>query len=105
MKVKKDSILTDPVESSIVFIGIIILFGAIYGLLHHKEIESVRSCLETIGEMHCNEDNDHLRFLGNGVGLDDWTAGVSDTQRYKQMGNAVTVNVIEAIVKRINNLT
>jgi len=28
---------------------------------------------------------------------DNWTAGVSDTQRYKQMGNAVTVNVIEAI--------
>jgi len=28
---------------------------------------------------------------------DDWTAvqGASDTQRYKQIGNAVTVNVIE----------
>ena len=32
---------------------------------------------------------------------DGWTAGVSDTQRYKQMGNAVTVNVIEAIVGRV----
>ena len=32
---------------------------------------------------------------------DDWTAGVSDTQRYKMMGNAVTVNVIEAIGRRI----
>lgn len=30
---------------------------------------------------------------------DNWTEGVSDTQRYKQMGNAVTVNVVEAIVK------
>lgn len=29
---------------------------------------------------------------------DNWTEGVSDTQRYKMMGNAVTVNVIEAIV-------
>jgi len=29
---------------------------------------------------------------------DNWTEGVSDTQRYKQMGN-VTVNVIEAIVR------
>ena len=27
--------------------------------------------------------------------------GVSDTQRYKQLGNAVTVNVIEAISKRL----
>ena len=32
---------------------------------------------------------------------DGWTEGVSDTQRYKQMGNAVTVNVIEAIVRRL----
>lgn len=32
---------------------------------------------------------------------DGWTAGVSDTQRYKMMGNAVTVNVIEAIGRRI----
>lgn len=32
---------------------------------------------------------------------DNWTEGVSDTQRYKQLGNAVTVNVIEAIVKNM----
>jgi len=32
---------------------------------------------------------------------DGWTEGFSDTQRYKMMGNAVTVNVIEAIVRRI----
>lgn len=32
---------------------------------------------------------------------DGWTEGVSDTQRYKQMGNAVTVNVIQAIAKMI----
>jgi len=31
---------------------------------------------------------------------DGWTEGVSDTQRYKQCGNAVTVNVIEAIIRR-----
>jgi DNA (cytosine-5)-methyltransferase 1 len=35
---------------------------------------------------------------------DNWTKGVSDTQRYKQMGNAVTVNVIEAIGRRIISL-
>ncbi len=32
---------------------------------------------------------------------DNWTRGVSDTQRYKQVGNAVTVNVIEAIGKKL----
>jgi site-specific DNA-cytosine methylase len=32
---------------------------------------------------------------------DDWTACVSDSQRYKQMGNAVTVNVIEWIGERL----
>ena len=31
---------------------------------------------------------------------DNWTEGVSDTQRYKQCGNAVTVNVIEAIINK-----
>ena len=29
---------------------------------------------------------------------DGWTEGISDTQRYKCLGNAVTVNVIEAIM-------
>jgi DNA (cytosine-5)-methyltransferase 1 len=32
---------------------------------------------------------------------DDWTAEQSDSQRYKQMGNAVTVNVIEWIGSRL----
>lgn len=32
---------------------------------------------------------------------DGWTAGVSDTQRYRMMGNAVTVNVIQAIGEKI----
>ena len=32
---------------------------------------------------------------------DNWTEGVSDTQRYKQLGNAVTVNVIEAITSKL----
>ena len=33
---------------------------------------------------------------------DDWTEGFSNTQRYKMMGNAVTVNVIRAIAQRLN---
>jgi DNA (cytosine-5)-methyltransferase 1 len=32
---------------------------------------------------------------------DRWTEGVSDTQRYKTLGNAVTVNVVEAIAKKL----
>ena len=32
---------------------------------------------------------------------DGWTAGLSDTQRYKTLGNAVTVQIIEWIGKRI----
>ena len=32
---------------------------------------------------------------------DNWTQGVSDTQRYKQCGNAVTVNVVEYIAKEL----
>jgi DNA (cytosine-5)-methyltransferase 1 len=32
---------------------------------------------------------------------DGWTKGVSDTQRYKTLGNAVTVNVIKEIMKRL----
>jgi DNA (cytosine-5)-methyltransferase 1 len=32
---------------------------------------------------------------------DGWTAGVSDTQRYKQCGNAVTVNVVAYVARRL----
>ncbi len=32
---------------------------------------------------------------------DGWTEGVSDTQRYKCLGNAVTVNVIRDIIKKL----
>lgn len=34
---------------------------------------------------------------------DNWTAGVSDTQRYKQLGNAVTVNVVYEVAKRLSD--
>lgn len=33
---------------------------------------------------------------------DGWTEGFSDTQRYKMMGNAVTVNVIKAIANKLD---
>ena len=34
---------------------------------------------------------------------DGWTEGVSDTQRYKTLGNAVTVNVVQAIINKLCN--
>jgi site-specific DNA-cytosine methylase len=33
---------------------------------------------------------------------DRWTEGISDTQRYKCLGNAVTVSVVEYILRRLN---
>ena len=32
---------------------------------------------------------------------DNWTNGQSDTQRYKQCGNAITVNVAELIFRKL----
>jgi DNA (cytosine-5)-methyltransferase 1 len=32
---------------------------------------------------------------------DRWTEGISETQRYKCLGNAVTVNVISTITERL----
>ena len=34
---------------------------------------------------------------------DGWTDGVSDTQRYKTLGNAVTVNAVQAVAKKLLN--
>lgn len=34
---------------------------------------------------------------------DGWSQGISDTQRYKQLGNAVTVNVVYEIAKRLEH--
>lgn len=36
---------------------------------------------------------------------DGWTKEVSDTQRYRQLGNAVTVNVIEAIINQFQEVS
>lgn len=59
------------------------------------------------------QDNNHLNTMGRIRRLtpvecerlqgfpDGWTEGVSDTQRYKTLGNAVTVNVIRDIVSRM----
>ena len=33
---------------------------------------------------------------------DGWTEGVSETQRYTQCGNAVTVDVVECIIRKMS---
>lgn len=35
---------------------------------------------------------------------DNWTKGVSASQRYKQLGNAVTVNVIECVAQKLKTI-
>lgn len=59
------------------------------------------------------QDNNHMSVQGGVRRLtptecerlqgfpDSWTAGLSDTQRYKCLGNAVTVNVIRDIMDRL----
>jgi len=35
---------------------------------------------------------------------DHWTAGIPNTERYRTVGNAVTIPVIEFIVKELENV-
>ena len=35
---------------------------------------------------------------------DGWTEGISDTQRYKCLGNAVTTNVVQAVIDKLSQL-
>lgn len=41
-------------------------------------------------------------WTSEGINEKDETGKISDSQRYKMLGNAVTTNVIEAVVRRIN---
>ena len=57
-------------------------------------IRSVKNINDSIGQVRRLTPVECERLQGF---PDGWTEGVSDTQRYKQLGNAVTVNVIQAI--------
>ena len=82
--------------------------------LHNRNLRDVSPCLV---EPH---HNNHSLFTGSKIRRltpiecerlqgfpDDWTktgkelGTISDTQRYKMCGNAVTVDVVEAVAKRI----
>jgi len=73
---------------------------------HLTKMDGASYCVDT-GNMQGVEISNQIRRLTpiecerlQGF-PDNWTEGVSDTQRYKQMGNAVTVNVIEAIAGKL----
>jgi len=79
-----------------------------------RRVPEVTGCLT--GGGHSGGHHPAMTLLKTGLGIrrltpvecerlqgfpDGWTEGISDTRRYKCLGNAVTVNVIEAIVKRM----
>jgi DNA (cytosine-5)-methyltransferase 1 len=80
------------------------------GTGHLSKEDGTTYCLDT-GNMQAielqNKTNNRIRRLTpmecerlQGF-PDNFTEGVSDTQRYKQMGNTITVNVIELIIKNL----
>ena len=53
-----------------------------------------------IGGFHLGLEQAGFEF--DWVGFSDgWTEGQSDTQRYKQLGNAVSVPVVKAVGERL----
>ena len=87
-----------------------------YGAMDKRDVATQKTafrCLTTKPPKHCLHDStvilDHgkLRVLTpiecerlQGF-PDNWTAGLSDFQRYRQLGNAVSVPVIEAILDKL----
>jgi DNA (cytosine-5)-methyltransferase 1 len=61
-------------------------------------LKSVDNINDAIGQIRRLTPTECERLQGF---PDGWTEGISDTQRYKCLGNAVTVNVITEIGKRI----
>lgn len=73
----------------------------------YKENKSRENILKTTGQLRRLTPKECERLQGF---PDDWTLikndkgkPMSDTQRYKMMGNAVTVNVIKAISKKLSD--
>ena len=78
------------------------------GTGHLSKSDGTTYCLDT-GNAQAIEKNNKIRRLTpiecerlQGF-RDNHTEGVSDTQRYRQCGNTITVNVIEAILKNLLN--
>ncbi|MBA7587324.1 IS1595 family transposase ISCco3 [subsurface metagenome] len=73
----------------------------LYGFKHgtHKHFNEILP--KQLGLIRCLTPTECERLQGF---PDGWTRGLSDTQRYKCLGNAVTVNVIEEIGKKIKKI-
>jgi len=78
------------------------------GTGHLSKTDGTSYCIDT-GNAQAIEKNNKIRRLTpiecerlQGF-PDNHTEGVSDTQRYKQCGNSITVNVMESILKNLLN--
>lgn len=82
------------------------------GLVNDGTVATLRTSMGTSGfsEMNHPVVHEHKNIVRRLTPIecerlqgfpDNWTEGQSDTQRYKQLGNAVTVNVAEWIAKQI----
>lgn len=84
------------------------------GLVNDGTVATLRTSMGTSGFSEMNHPLVHERGIARRLtpkecerlqGFpDNWTDGQSDTQRYKQLGNAVTVNVAEWIANRIKSV-
>lgn len=73
-----------------------------------KEKPTIRACNNYVGNEPLVKDGRIRRLTPTECERlqgfpDGWTEGISDTQRYKCLGNAVTVNVIEALAEKLLN--
>jgi site-specific DNA-cytosine methylase len=66
--------------------------GARTGVKVKQSLTSIKSQIRRLTPRECE------RLQGF---PDDWTEGISDTQRYKCLGNAVTTNVVTEIINRL----
>ena len=103
--------LNDPTHSNDRIYGLEGLSPALNtmqgGRRQHKIAPTMRANHHNTADVHFIKNNQRIRRLTpkecerlQGF-PDGWTEGISDSQRYKCLGNAVTVNVIEAIMNKV----
>lgn len=81
------------------------MFGYLICLGHYKQIGSMPNQFDAVhhaGAVRRLTPLECERLQGF---PDNWTAGQSDTQRYRQMGNAVAVPVAEWVARNIAKAT
>ena len=83
------------------------ILGAETKQIIEKRNDSLMNCLSSVQKDGMLSDGTKIRRLTpvecerlQGF-PDGWTEGVSDTQRYKTLGNAVTTNVIKEVITKL----